>query len=528
MHFCSYIHDDAILPRELREQLESTLFGFLVNPESGAPVDPVIESTEDGDAEAALGFLVGRIIARAKFSGLTDGNAALSERVAHDALHWCANQWALAESSAETPDENALVEQAALAADERDLHTEEILDFTSRYPEMAAITEVYRELLATRFAPSDTVAIEKRAARELLVEQWRGIVRTRELRRELSFLHGALLPYVAELNRQVPMMHRYMETVKDLFGSGERFWDLSEGRWQEVDVGTISQFANLLSEEPTIQRLAEILGRGRGRDERAPEVEEEVAVHLVPYAGTAGRSQVTGIRFGNDVGSLLASELALLSSPVTESLFYKKFAESELLCLAYTTENTYFRAEFRTNRVQKTRRDDRGPLLLCVDTSGSMAGVAERVAKAMAFAIVRIAVREARPAFVIAFSDRIETIEVTDPAHSLGNFVEFLRRSFYGGTDLRPAIDRTLEVLEREEFRNADVLLISDFRIPKILDRHTRRIKEKQRTQGTGFYSLTVNRSSIVDPFNIFDRSWLYDISHPESHGIPVRSLTPL
>ncbi|WP_455381330.1 VWA domain-containing protein, partial [Salinispira pacifica] len=173
-------------------------------------------------------------------------------------------------------------------------------------------------------------------------------------------------------------------------------------------------------------------------------------------------------------------------------------------------------------------RDDRGPIVLCVDTSGSMAGLPERVAKAISLAVLKTAVREGRRAYLISFSDRIETIEITDPGESLESLIEFLRRSFYGGTDLRPAIDRAIEVTARPEYANADILVVSDFRVPKILDRHVRRIKERQRTAGTGFYSLTVNRSPVLDTFNIFDRSWLYDISNPENRGIPIRSLTSL
>jgi len=135
---------------------------------------------------------------------------------------------------------------------------------------------------------------------------------------------------------------------------------------------------------------------------------------------------------------------------------------------------------------------------------------------------------EKRHAFVISFSDRVETLEISDPSSSLAALSEFLGRSFYGGTDLRPAIDAAIRATGSREFRNADVLVISDFRVPKILDRSIRGIKERQRTHGTGFYSLTVNRYPVIDTFNIFDRSWLYDISNPDSPGIPVRSLTSL
>lgn len=538
MHYCSYLHDD-LLPPQLRERLEDDLYTVFAHP--GESLAAARESAGDEDPatdhrENALRYLVARIVAGAEFTRLTAGNPSLSERVSHDALHWCANQWAQTEASTAPSRETALIERLGSREAEADPSiADEVLELTAGYAEMAPLRRIFGELSRNSgFSPGAGVRSEsmsgeeRRAAVEMLRDQWREIVDRREERRRLSRLHSALVPYVAELNRQVPRMHRYFETVRDLFGNSPRFWDLTRGRWQEVDVGPLVQYGELLEKEPSVQELARILGRGRGSDAQRRDVEEQVMLHLAPYSGTAGRSEVTGIRFGNDVGNLLPSELALLSSPDTEPLFYRKFSESELLCLAYTTEATYYRAEYRTHRLQKTRRDDRGPVILCIDTSGSMAGLPERVAKAVSLAVLKSAAAERRRVYVISFSDRVETLEVTDPSSSLGGLVDFLRRSFYGGTDLRPAIDEAIRATGKAEFRNADVLVVSDFRVPKILDRSIRRMKERQRLHGTGFYSLTVNRSPVIDTFNIFDRSWLYDISSPDSPGIPLRSLTPL
>jgi len=537
MHYCSYVHDD-LLPQDLREKLEDVLFQLFTRPGeplssaprgADAPADAGTKETAVERRERALRYLVTGIVAGAEFTSLTAGNAPLAERVSHDALHWCANQWAQTGVPDAPSRESQLIERLGTEGAGADADTaREVLELTAGYAEMAPVRKIFGELAGELGSSAGMGGEERQAAVEMLREQWSEIVEDRADRQQRSRLHSALVPYVAELNRNVPRMHRYFQTVKDLFGDSLRFWDLTRGRWQDVDVGPLVQYSELLAREPSIRELARILGRGRGRDARRPQVEEQVMLHLAPYRGTAGRSEVTGIRFGSDVGSLLPSELALLSSPDTEPLFYRKFSESELLCLAYTTEATYFRAEYRTHRLRKTHPDDRGPLILCVDTSGSMAGLPERVAKAICLAVVRIAAMEKRHAFVISFSDRVETLEISDPSSSLAALSEFLGRSFYGGTDLRPAIDAAIRATGSPEFRNADVLVISDFRVPKILDRSIRGIKERQRTHGTGFYSLTVNRYPVIDTFNIFDRSWLYDISNPDSPGIPVRSLTSL
>ncbi len=84
-------------------------------------------------------------------------------------------------------------------------------------------------------------------------------------------------------------------------------------------------------------------------------------------------------------------------------LFYARLAEKAL--------QTYERdgwGEFPT-RINIDRREirptaDRGPILLCVDTSGSMRGPRETVAKALALECMRAAKEQERDCYVFAFA----------------------------------------------------------------------------------------------------------------------------
>ena len=55
---------------------------------------------------------------------------------------------------------------------------------------------------------------------------------------------------------------------------------------------------------------------------------------------------------------------------------------------------------------------DRGPILLCVDTSGSMRGPREVVAKALALECMRAAKAQERGCFVFAFAGPQEVLSV--------------------------------------------------------------------------------------------------------------------
>jgi uncharacterized protein with von Willebrand factor type A (vWA) domain len=141
-----------------------------------------------------------------------------------------------------------------------------------------------------------------------------------------------------------------------------------------------------------------------------------------------------------------------------------------------------------------------------------MLGDPELVAKAMTLALARRLEKDRRDIHVVAFSTQIRTLTLRAPYPDLSGLCGFLAGSFHGGTDLRPALAESLRVLEAGPFTHADVLVISDFRVPKIADRFIGRIKVQQR-RGTLFHSLTVARGPVRDPLHIFDHSWLFNIS---------------
>jgi uncharacterized protein with von Willebrand factor type A (vWA) domain len=144
-----------------------------------------------------------------------------------------------------------------------------------------------------------------------------------------------------------------------------------------------------------------------------------------------------------------------------------------------------------------------------------MTGRPERVAKAIILALARVAAADERPCYVIAFSTRVRTFELADFSE-LPELSAFLGYSFHGGTDLRPALEETLSRLETTRYERADVLVVSDFRVPKLLERQTARIGAAQSELGTLFHSLTVAEAPPVDPLHIFDFHWHYDTSTRE------------
>ena len=95
-----------------------------------------------------------------------------------------------------------------------------------------------------------------------------------------------------------------------------------------------------------------------------------------------------GLCRSDDLGRMLPSEAALIAKGRTHRFaklaFFAKMAERALL--SYERDGwTEAPADVPNPWVREVRPTaDRGPILLCVDTSGSMRGAREKVAKALA------------------------------------------------------------------------------------------------------------------------------------------------
>ena len=119
---------------------------------------------------------------------------------------------------------------------------------------------------------------------------------------------------------------------------------------------------------------------------------------------------------------------------------------------------------------------------MCVDTSGSMHGAPERIAKIVTFALSKMAIEEKRACYLVSFSTGIETLDISsfNSSNALSQLVVFLRKSFHGGTDANPALVHAVEMLQENEWKNADILMISDFIMNNLSDRLIEKISKEQ------------------------------------------------
>jgi len=526
-HVCSFYHDDTTLTPAFREALEEALFAQFLSPESEPEIRKRLPS--DAPPDEPVSRTISRLCRLSTFTHVTAKNRELTEKVSHDAIHWCANRWARAQehtSFEKTEAEITRLEGYTARRPQPLLEAAETLSisFPALGDSLRFFADKARRLAAEAAEATGTEAGVLQAEAEALRRKMKASLEAAlasERQRQFERVLGASLPsYVQKLNAEVPALAEAQARIRDFFGTSRRAWDLLGSAWQKIRWDSLEEVAAGLDSDDTLTELADMLGRGDFRQAAMAHPRTRQVTETVWEETSAGRSEVTGVRQSGELEGLLSSEIGLLAFPETETLFTRRFAEGELLSLQYRTREVVSRTRSRTERVPGPGPNQRGPAILCVDTSGSMIGEPERVAKRITFALARSVLETGRRCYLIAFSTEIITVELSSLAEALAPLSEFLSGSFRGGTDIRPALRQTLAMLNESAYRDADVVVVSDFRMPKIMDRSISSIQTHQHDRGTRFHSLTVARQEVEDPLHIFDYHWHYDISQPRGKGI--------
>jgi uncharacterized protein with von Willebrand factor type A (vWA) domain len=149
------------------------------------------------------------------------------------------------------------------------------------------------------------------------------------------------------------------------------------------------------------------------------------------------------------------------------------------------------------------------------------------VAKTLCFAILKIAIQENRKCYLISFSTQIETLNLSDFKNSMEKLLQFLAMSFQGGTDATPAIQESLRMLQTQDYKKADVLMISDFVMPHF-DTTTQAQIQAAKVKKTQFHSLVIGNSQNQGVISDFDNNWFYDINSRGSMITLVQNLSNL
>jgi uncharacterized protein with von Willebrand factor type A (vWA) domain len=357
--------------------------------------------------------------------------------------------------------------------------------------------------------------INFQSVKEHFIERWEELLLQKQILRELEQIEKERKRFCDELYKQIEELKKLQEVLEPFTNQLGRLWDMSKGRWQRANFDILKRYAELLKKNESLRELAEMLGRMRSTE---IEYEEETfADKKIVYEWKivhAGKSDLVGIHESDDISNMLPAEAALLAVPELKTIFYRKFVEKKLQTFEYQAKELSHKEEEFENKRQKAKENKKGPIIICVDTSGSMHGTPEQVAKTLSFALLKIAIGENRKCYLISFSTGIETLELTDMRNNLEKLLDFLSMSFCGGTDAMPAMKEALRMLETEDYKKADVVMVSDFVMPGF-DGNTRRKVLSAKENKTKFHSLVIGNSGNRQTIEEFDNNWVYNSNDP-------------
>ena len=316
---------------------------------------------------------------------------------------------------------------------------------------------------------------------------------------------------------------RLWTEIASVFGDlGEmlgRGWDLSLGILRHAGWRDVLRLGALVERLPELRELVRALGRLQDADatdsttervflpmRRLEEERREVRTPLVP-------ADTRGVERSGSVARMLPAEAAVLGHPRLRMLWHARRAERALLTYrveGVEIERTLVEQEATEESQTRQPRRERGPILAVIDTSGSMHGLPETVAKALVLEALRTAHAEKRQCRVYAFSGPSQALEheLALSFDGVAALLNFLGHTFGGGSDPTEAMTRVLSQLRSDEWARADVLLVSDGEWPA-----QPRLKDavrSARTKGVRFHGIQIgNRGrtgmhEICEPVHIF------------------------
>ena len=181
-------------------------------------------------------------------------------------------------------------------------------------------------------------------------------------------------------------------------------WSMMNGLWNTIDFENIRKIVKLQKEYPELLKVANRMGR-IADDEGSKQVYvTEGSVYKLAHSQ---KSDILGVTIGNDLNALLPSELLYYADSELQDVFMLKYFTQKLQTFRYKSEIMQ-----PSRRLEAKPAVLKGPMIVCLDTSGSMTGKPERMANSLLIKLIEIAELQNRECFLITFSVSTKTIDI--------------------------------------------------------------------------------------------------------------------
>lgn len=248
---------------------------------------------------------------------------------------------------------------------------------------------------------------------------------------------------ILEIFKEMEDKYKNIEGIEQIMGEG-----FSLNELKKLDLLELNNIIKELENNNEIKKLVEKLGRDIKSEEEDIEITKRRNCNL--------NEEIYGVKKGDNVARLLSSELAYLCEEDMEYLFYIKLYEKGLL--------NYSLSGMEEIVEKKEKKASKGPIIVTLDTSGSMYGESLIKSKALLLSIFNTLQKEKRKLYILLFGSKNQIKEGEfDYLNEKKDILTFINSGFGGGTNFDTPLQRGMIILKKSpKYEKADILMITD------------------------------------------------------------------
>jgi len=276
------------------------------------------------------------------------------------------------------------------------------------------------------------------------------------------------------------MQLKTAELAAEIDRAAEDSHDFSRefGQGGKMNAGARLELGRQLARNRKLGELARMVGRFK-QDARA----------VKRRTLDRGVAEAYDIELGSDFGRLIPSELLAMHHPALKRDFYRRILDRGVL----------------QYRLREDEQKGKGPMVVCIDVSSSMAGDKEMWAKAVGLTLMDIARRGRRLFRAVLFSSGDQSLKKIDLNRErryqpdLNKVVEMAEYFPGGGTDFERPIDAAVELLGEKKLKRGDIVMITDGEC-QVSAEWLARLKEHKRELDFKIFGVLVDVGSAETP----------------------------
>jgi len=251
-------------------------------------------------------------------------------------------------------------------------------------------------------------------------------------------------------------------------------WGVTLGSGHRSPPGQKLELGRRLAGNEKLKKLAKMVGRMKFH-----------ALALRKKIFERSSEEILQVERGDFLDRLLPHELLTLHHPVLRKDFQRRFLDQELL-------------QYSLRGIEEKGK---GPMVVCLDGSSSMAGEKEIWSKAVTLTLLEIARRQRRLFRSICFSSADAPLQVLD-MNTKGRYEVEMEKvldlaEYFpgGGTDFEKPLNAALDCLKKSRYKKGDIVFITDGECQVTSD-WGEKFREEKEKLGFSLFSILIDMGS--------------------------------